>query len=300
MEKWLHQSVIDRKKWDHMVHQTENASVFCLSFYLDSTAEDWYAYTDEQFSFAIPVPVSVKLGIPGVYPPLFHREVSALGNIKNIDWNGFESALLKRFPRGTYQIKSNTLQKPKSKKLVYQRLNKEIYSLKSQARRQLKKFEESALTIKFGTDSAVLTEVIIRILGKKLNLNNKEGETLRNLVSAAEEKKILRTVGIFENEKLSGGLIALTYKNTTLYLKGACEEHNMEKGGMYAAMNALIIKSFEEGQDFDFGGSRVEGVRFFNTRFSGEDHHYFQYHWENGPHWFKLAQHFRTWIKKQS
>ena len=47
----------------------------------------------------------------------------------------------------------------------------------------------------------------------------------------------------------------------------------------------------EKGLLFDFGGSRVEGVRRFNVNLGGKDSFYSSIEWNNAPFWF-------NWLKK--
>ncbi|MEX1193206.1 MAG: hypothetical protein WEA99_14645 [Brumimicrobium sp.] len=297
--KWVHQSKIDREKWDQLVESTTAPSVFSKSFYLDATADDWYAFTNEDFSFAVPVAFTRKLGILTVYPPFFHRAVSAIGNIHEIDWRIFEKDLTTKFKRGTFHLNESQLKNIPEKKLPFQIIDKKLYKLKDVTKRQVKKFEKSNYKLNFGADSKELSHLIKKILAEKLEFyGTDESENIYKLVEKAQDNNLLTCLGIYDDTKLIGGLIALEYNKTTLYLKGACKDDGMASGAMYAAMNKLIQSSIEKNYSFDFGGSSVEGVRFFNTRFSAIDKYYYRYSWENGPFWFKLIQFFRKWIKK--
>ena len=44
-----------------------------------------------------------------------------------------------------------------------------------------------------------------------------------------------------------------------------------------------------KGKVFDFGGSRVQGVRNFNQNLGGRDVHYSMLNWNNSPEWYKVA-----------
>jgi hypothetical protein len=299
MGKWVHQSEINRKDWDTLVRKSKFPSIFSFAYYIDATAENWYAYADEGFNYAIPVAYTEKLGVKSVYPPFYHRSMCAIGDIDKIDWNNFESELLSQFPRGSYHFEEDFLTIENKEKLVYQTLNKRNFKLKDIANRNLKKFDKSDFKLKTNVDGEDLTNLIVSQLSEKLDFyNSNESKSIFALVKKAEMEGSLITVGIKKGHELVGGLLALHSERTILYLKGACTEESMNKGAMYAAMNQLITSTFEKNYSFDFGGSRIEGVRFFNTRFSGSDEIYYKYAWENGPIWFKTLQQLRKWIKK--
>jgi hypothetical protein len=299
MGKWLHKSKINRQDWDTLVQKSKFPSIFSFFYYLDATAEDWCAFTDDGFNFAIPVAFTKKLGIKTVYPPFFHRAMGPIGSIDKIDWDEFQSALLTEFPRGNFHLEDDYLDIEDKEKLVYQTLNKRNFKLKDVAKRNLKKFDNSDFKLTQNVDWEDLTATIVNHLGEKLDFyNSQESNSIYNLVRQAEKEGSLITVGIKKGADLAGGLLALHSEQTILYLKGACSEEAMKKGAMYAAMNKLITSTFEKNYSFDFGGSRIEGVRFFNTRFSGTDEVYYKYTWENGPIWFKTLQQLRKWTKK--
>lgn len=299
MGKWLHQSEINRKDWDTLVQKSKFPSIFSFAYYIDATAENWCAYTDEGFNYAIPVAFTKKLGIESVYPPFFHRAMGPIGNIDKIDWDDFQTELLSRFPRGTYHFEDDYLTIENKEKLIYQTLTKRNFKLKGNTKRNIKKFDQSEFKLKNNVDGEDLTNLITSLLSEKLDFyNSNESHSIFNLVKKAEMEDSLITVGIKKGHLLVGGLLALHSEQTILYLKGACTNEAMNHGAMYAAMNQLITSTFEKNYSFDFGGSRVEGVRFFNTRFSGSDEVYYKYSWENGPIWFKTLQQLRKWTKK--
>lgn len=299
MGKWLHQSKINRSDWDTLVKKSKFPSIFSFAYYIDATAQDWCAYTDDGFNYAIPVAFTKKLGIETVYPPFFHRAMGPIGSIDKIDWDDFQSALLSRFPRGSYHLEDDYLSIENKEKLVYQTLTKRNFKLKDTAKRNLKKFEKSDFKLTNNVDGEDLTTLIVKQLSEKLDFyNSEESRSIFKLVKQAELEGSLITVGVKKGSNLIGGLLALHDEQTILYLKGACSDEAMKQGAMYAAMNKLIASTFEKNYSFDFGGSRIEGVRFFNTRFSGTDEVYYKYSWENGPIWFKTLQQLRKWTKK--
>ena len=299
MGKWLNKNEINRNDWDTLVQKSKFPSIFSFAYYIDATAEDWCAYTDDGFNYAVPVAFTSKLGIKSVYPPFYHRAMAPIGSIDRIDWENFESELLDRFPRGSYHLEDDYLTIEEKEKLIYQTLNKRNFKLKDIAKRNLKKFDKSDFKLTKNVDGEDLTKLIVSQLSEKLEFyNSNESNSIFNLVKAAETQGSLITVGVKKGHSLVGGLLALHSEQTILYLKGACSEEAMKSGAMYAAMNELITSTFEKNYSFDFGGSRIEGVRFFNTRFSSTDEVYYKYSWENGPLWFKTLQQLRKWTKK--
>ncbi|HLV41696.1 MAG TPA: hypothetical protein VKY37_05415 [Brumimicrobium sp.] len=287
---WINQKDIDRQKWDQLVQQTNRASIYSLSFYFDATAIDWEAYVAEDYSFAIPIGVVRKGGVTRVYPPLFQRYIEPLGDLSSFDYEAFETSLLKKYKKGDLQVKSALLRKTKFNNHIHQVVDQESFKLKTQAKRMIKRFEQTSYTIREeDINTEELSKLIVAELSKKLPLYaTKDVQHLLNVVRKSEENGYLYKVGVFEGDTLKGGLIGLKFNNQLLYLKGTALEELQQEGAMYALMNHFINYGFSQGCSIDFGGSRVQGIKFFNQRFNGKDVEYYNYSWDNSPFWFRL------------
>lgn len=294
-----HHSEINHEKWDALVRNDTNGSIFSTSHYLNATCDNWFAFTNNECSFGVPIGVKQKLGISNVYPPFFHRYSEVL-NEKEIDINLFEQELNAQFKTGVFHLKQDRLTYPEKEEFIYQVLEPSTYKLKSQAKRMLNKFDKSSYELLF--DNSLKNDVLLLVkteLSKKMDLYaSKSANALDSLVSDLPEPIELITVGLKDQDQLVGGLFGLKYKNTILYLKGTTTEVAKEQGGMYGLMNALIHRAIDNELLFDFGGSRVEGVRFFNRRFNAQDKTYFCYQWDHTPAWYKTLKRINQWRKK--
>jgi len=298
---WINKKDIDRQKWDTLVHQTKDASIYSLSFYLDSTAKDWEAYIANDYSFAIPVGVVKKGGVKRVYPPLFQRYIEPIGDTSKIDWEVFERSLLKRYSKGNLHSKSAILPNVESTMYIHQVVDQTQFKLKTQAKRMIKRFEQTDYTIREeNINTEELSKLIAKELSKKLPLYaTKDVQYLFDVVNEAEKIGHVYKVGVYSGESLKGGLIGLKFNNTLLYLKGTAEEELQQEGAMYALMNHFINYGFSQDCTIDFGGSRVKGIQFFNQRFNGEDCEYYNYNWDHSPLWFKMLFSLYSKVKKQ-
>ena len=298
--KWLHHTDIDLEQWDARVAASHGASIFSTSHYLNATCSNWYAYTDSEINCAVPVGVSKILGVQQIYPPFFHRYSEIVGDSSRLDEEQFSTQIQQYFPKGVFHSKAHINGISKSETFVHQTIEHDHFKLKSQAKRMLKKFESSELTVEFNNDRAKEVLQLIKYeLSKKMELYaSADSSALDRLISDLPANIHLKTVVLYDKHKIQGGLLALEYKDTVLYLKGTTTASAKKIGGMYALMHHLIKDTMHSKQIFDFGGSRVEGVRFFNTRFNAKDKTYFCYHWDNSPGWYKFLTRLNQWRKK--
>lgn len=296
---WIHQSEIDREKWDNLVDNSLNPCLYNYSYYFDAVAIDWEAYIAEDYSYAIPVGIVKKGGLKRVYPALFQGYVEPIGEIDSIDWVEFEKSLLSRFSKGELNIRNANLKGGVSEDYVYQRLKAEEFKLKTQAKRMLKRFENTSYTISEEVSTKELAEFVVKELAKILPIyTSKDVRFFYDIIDAIEKSGSLYKLGLYEGDKFMGGLIGFESKTEMFYFKGAVDESAMKEGGMYALMNQFIEKTFDKKLEVNFGGSRVEGVRFFYQRFNGVDEYYQNYKWDNSPFWFKLGYNLYKKIRK--
>jgi hypothetical protein len=174
---------------------------------------------------------------------------------------------------------------------------KEDFKLKTLAKRMLKKGQKLGIKVQeVPVENAIpIASFIIKQLSKKLHFySTKDAKKLLTLVSHSAKYQHLKILGIYGDKgELQGAVFGLINEDRLIYLKGACIPQIKQEGGMYLLVHTLIRYAHDRELIFDFGGSSVEEVRYFNTRFSGEDQYYSEIHWNKSPIWFKLLQKLR-------
>jgi hypothetical protein len=158
--------------------------------------------------------------------------------------------------------------------------------------RMLKRFEKNKFIIEFSLEQKTVEHHINNELSDKINaINAHTLKALNRLVTQFKQQQKVHIVNVLKAGKSVGGLILLESNQRLLYLKGAFTEESKKEGAMYGAMQRAIDLAKEKGLLFDFGGSRVEGVRRFNVNLGGKDSFYSSIEWNNAPFWF-------NWLKK--
>lgn len=135
--------------------------------------------------------------------------------------------------------------------------------------------------------------------GKFSGMTEISMDRLKNLYASAAQNNLLHSFAIRKDNTCLGGIICIEKNGILLYSKGAAIGASKENGGMYAAVDAAITYAAERKLHFDFGGSRVEGVRRFNHAFGAEDLTFFSYRIDKSPRWFQWVREIkRRWFKK--
>lgn len=288
---------LDVQKWDSLVDRTKDASMFSYSFYLDAVAEHWCVLTDEDFSVGVALPYTIRAKRKILYTPIFVSYLELLGAIGAA--NPMKEIILNAFKTIEIEFKQPILGPPQQV-FVTQFLNREI-KRKGQVNRMLNKAKRSELEI-IQTDEwkAVFAILSSELRGKFSGMTDLSLSRLEHAYSEAHQRKRLKIFEIKKGNRCVGGVICIQKNDLLLYSKGACEAESRDEGGMYAAIDEAIQYANEGNLTFDFGGSRVEGVRRFNLAFGGEDAEYYSYQLDKSPLWFRWMRKLKKRLRKKS
>jgi hypothetical protein len=297
--KLVERKHIDIERWDALVESTPSASVFSLSVYLDAVAENWSVLVDDEYRSGMVLPFAVRFGVKTLYTPIFARYTEWLG--LPLDGERIVEEIRNYFPEAQFNFNGD-LPGLTSKEFVFQIIHPadELTKYGSQAKRMLTKFERSGMTIyESREDEEVLARIRKELPQKVSALNDRSLDRLDQLIAGLRKKGLVTILEVKDGERTVGGIFLIEFNGRVLYLKGAFTEESKKEGAMYGAMEYSIRKAMDRNMLFDFGGSRVDGVRAFNCNLGGKDQVYFEYRWDNAPRWFSwLKKANRTWKRK--
>ena len=287
---------INIQKWDELVGRTRGAAVFSCSFYLDAVAENWCVLVDDDYKVGLALPYTVRAKRKILYTPIFVSYLEVLGSIDST--LALKEIILKKFKTIEIEFKQEILG-PAKEVFVTQFLNEDA-KRKGQVNRMLNKSKRAELEIILTQEwKTVFDTLSSELKGKFSGMTESSLNRLKKAYSCAEERKLLKTFEIRKGQECVGGVICIENNGQLLYSKGASRPDVRDQGGMYAVIDGAIAYAQENDLTFDFGGSRVEGVRRFNHAFGGEDFNYFSYRIDKSPNWFKwVRQVKKRWGKK--
>jgi hypothetical protein len=296
--KIIQRDALNEEKWNALVNRTENASFFSNSWYLDALAENWCVLVDDSYKTGVALPYTLRMGQRILYTPIFVSYMELLGEKSMMNLDELRTQILAEFKVIEIEFKEPVLG-AEEEKFICQVLGKSN-NRKPQVQRMLNKARKNDLTIHLSDNWRGILEVIkIQLKHKFSGMSDASMERLEKTYLAAAQIGTLRAFEIRKGEICQGGIICFENKDHVFYSKGAALEDARDNGGLYAAIDAAITTAFESDKWFDFGGSRVAGVRKFNRNFGGTDFEYFSYRIDNGPFWFRTLRGIKNkWFKK--
>ena len=293
--------IVERKdlnvqKWDELVGRTSESAVFSYSFYLDAVAENWCVLVDDDFKVGVALPYTVRAKQKILYTPIFVSYLEVLGSIDTS--LHLKKIILKKFKTSEIEFKQAILGTPQEV-FITQFLNTES-KRKGQVNRMLNKSKRADLVVIPTQEwEDVFSILSSELKGKFSGMTESSLKRLKKAYSSAQKHNLLKTFEIRKGNECVGGVICIEKNGHLLYSKGASRSEVRDEGAMYAAIDAAIDYALEHNLKFDFGGSRVEGVRRFNHAFGGEDLEYCSYRIDKSPAWFKWVRRLKKrWGKK--
>ena len=287
---------IDTVRWDQLVEE-KGGLVFSKSVYLDAVAENWCVFVDEDYSCGIALPYVIRLGKRSLYTPIFLRYLEWLGDSPA---EGFFKLLRSKFAAADLSLRDK-IGTEEYTEYVFQEMVPGVHPYyKDQAKRMIRKFERSDLKILETGDLKAIFNVISEELPRKIDsVNSKNLKRLFELVENLSQTGLLRVLMVAESDQCVGGAFFIETSDRTIYLKSAFTEEAKKLGAMYGLMDQMINGTLEQSKRFDFGGSRVEGVKRFNHNLGASDVIYYNYKWNNMPVWYRFLKVMRAWLKQR-
>lgn len=296
--KLVQRADLNAQKWENWCLAAKDSQPFLHLQYLDATAENLVFVVNASETGGMALPYIQRLGIKTLYMPVFCRWLDWIGEDQpsRADLTAF---LVREFPVADVYFRCELLD-IESGNLIYQTLNTLDFQRNSQVKRKLKAIEKSKLILSTDCSSDTGIRLIKKELkGKFATLKSEDFDTLEHLVKNLTHMNQLFAVYLRADDRMEGVLFLVKSSDRILYLKGATTPEIKKMGGMYAMMNHAIDLAFQKKCNFDFGGSRIEGVRQFNKAFGGKDMIYYRYAWNNGPTWYSSLKKIRNLWKRK-
>ncbi|NJK87401.1 MAG: hypothetical protein HC906_16880 [Bacteroidales bacterium] len=289
MITYLKHREIDKQKWDNCMDESINSLIYGYSWFLDVVSPNWDALVLGDYEAVMPLTWSNKFGIFYILQPLF---VQQLGIFSTHD---SDEKLVQSFISGIpgkfryFYIKLNSFNKisPSQPIKLIQNQNFEIdlshdfdilrKNYSRNCNRNILKAENSGLVLKTNEISVQEFALFIKVnIGEEVDeLSEKSYILLENMLIAGYKKQSCEIISVSNstNEILAAGSFFLT-KNRCIFSVCASTPMGKRAQAMYFLVNHQLQKYSGKNMIFDFAGSNIPGVAYFNSTFGSEIKHY--------------------------
>jgi hypothetical protein len=276
---YLPHNEIDKSKWDECISGSSPNLPYAFSWYLDIVSPGWDGLISDSYEAVMPLPFKQKWFVTYVYKPFFVQQLGVFSgdSVTPAFLDSFIQKIPGRF-RYIYTTlnESNTINNsPMQIKNVNHmiRIDKDyqdIYKDYSRnCRRNIKKAFCGGLSVDTDMDIHQFVKFVFVHLEQQLSRFDKEqSNMLERIVVAAQQKKIGQLVGIYtpQHELCAAGFFMQT-KDRHVFSVCASSEKGKQYDAMYLLVDDQIKKTAGIKKWFDFSGSNIKGIAYFNQSF---------------------------------
>ena len=287
MIRHLLHTEIDRQRWDSCIEGSVNRLPYAFSWWLDAVCEGWEALVQDDYTAVMPLTHNRKMGIDYLFQPFFTQQLGVFSPDISAarEINPFLSAI-----PASYRFVDIQLNQDNSPSLatfkVHSKINATLDLSRDYAqlsshyhrncRRNIRKALHANLMVKPGPRPAVFARFIQKHLGKKLlRINNTFYPTLQRLSHITLQNGTGEILGVYKpGDELAAAGWFVEYAGRYVFLVCASTINGASQQAMFRLVDHVLHEKAGTGLTFDFAGSNIPGVRYFNQGFGAAESYY--------------------------
>ncbi|MBN2349639.1 MAG: hypothetical protein JXJ22_12405 [Bacteroidales bacterium] len=303
MVEYIQHNEIDKKRWDQCIKSSGNELPYAYSWYLDLVSPGWDALILDNYNYVMPLCRKSKFGINYLFVPYFTQQLGIFSK-SNIS-DDLVAMFLKSIPDifryadinlNEHNPLSDVLFSGKRNINYEVDLNRDYQdiftSYSRNCKRNLKKANDAALEVREYYDPRLFVDFVRKNLEPQLRgLKSKHWRTLFNILITAEEKDTGEIYAVYTpNGTLCAAGSFLNTANRCIFSVCASTALGKNQQAMYCLVDYQINKYAQKKDIFDFSGSNLSGVAYFNRSFGAEEKFYNTVSRNNLPRILKILK----------
>jgi hypothetical protein len=287
MIRYLHHTEIDKPRWDQLIDRCINRMPYAYSWWLDDACPGWEALILDDYAVVMPLSRNRKLGIDYLFQPYFTQQLGIFSPDPVDD--GACSAFLSAIPDHYryIDIQLNIANHPNNKDFRFTARKNYTLDLSSSyqilysqfhrnCRRNIQKAIHSGLSVAEGPGPSVFARFVQRHLRQKLSgLRPVFYPLLQNIARTSLQNEKGHILGVYSH---SGELTAAGWfveaAGRYTFLVCASTREGKEHQAMFLLVDHAIREKAGTGLHFDFAGSNLPGIAYFNEGFGAREQFY--------------------------
>lgn len=288
MIKYYSHKNIDKEKWNHCIAHSVNELIYAYSWYLDMVSPGWDAIILDEYRAVMPLPRSEKYGIKYLVPPLFTQQLGIFSaDLPSMEMtHQFIAMVPAKFRYVQVHLNEYNPVKNDTDYLIRLNDNHEIDLSSSyeklyekynrNCKRNIKKAENCGLEIRSDVTAQTFVKFVnINLEDQLQQLKRKDYHKLVNLTEHLLNRQSGELYGCYSAAGvLCGVALFLLTERRCIFSVCASSGHGKQCQAMYLLVNNQIRKYAGSGKIFDFSGSNIRGIAYFNSTFGSEIKHY--------------------------
>jgi len=287
MVRYLTYKEIDREKWDRCIASSLLPLPCALSWWLDIVSPNWEALVQDDYRAVMPLTQRRRYFIRYLVQPYFSQQLGIFS--ADVTGESVTAEFLKHIPHKFryihIQLNSGNICNTNGYRVksrsnfildllpVYHDITTNYHRNCS---RNIKIAKEAGLRTEEITDTLVFLTFIQTQLKQELkNVKSHFYTCLKDLISTSFENNSGKITGVYNNNQLLACAWHVLYKNRFNFLVCASTPVGRENNAMYLLVDHLISQYAGSEILFDFSGSDMPGVAYFNKGFGSIMQNYY-------------------------
>lgn len=282
MIRHCHHSEIDFLKWDACIARSSPGLPYAYSWYLDIISPGWDGLMADNYEAVMPLPFKQKWFINYVHKPYFAQQLGIFSpeTLTAKQMEEFIRNIPSRFQYIHTNLNEANIMGDCHTRIINSnhliRLDRdygEIFKNYSRnCRRNIKKARESDLSINNNVGIPVFVKFVFDNLEQKIGrLGRQQIHMLEIVINISQQKKMGEIFGVFtkQQELCAAGFFIQTPER---YVFSVCAstKQGKQQNAMYLLVDDRIKKSAGDKKWFDFSGSNIPGIAYFNQSFGAK------------------------------
>ncbi len=283
----LKHTEINKELWDICIERSVNRKPYALSWWLDTVCNSWEALVLDDYSAVMPLTRNRKLGIDYLYQPYFTQQLGVFSTVylSAAEINQFLAAI--PVSCRYIDIQLNSGNQPTDKRFRYTPrknctldLSKTYIQLSANyhrnCRRNIQKAMHAGLRVEAGPGPSVFTGFVNRHLDRKLTgLRKNFYPLLQQIIQVSIQNGSGNIRGVYKpgGKLVAAGWFVKTSGRYTFLVCASTPEGKKNKA-MFLLVDYAIREKAGSGLIFDFAGSNLPGINYFNQGFGANESFY--------------------------
>jgi len=278
---------IDKHLWDTCIERSVNRMPYALSWWLDAACEGWEALVKDDYSAVMPLTRNRKLGFDYLYQPFFTQQLGVFSQqaLSPEETDSFLAAIPSKYRYIDIQLNAannplNTAYSYTARKNYTLVLSPSYIRLSANfhrnCRRNIRKAALAGLEVTRGPAPTLFVRFVRQHLDARLRHTGKSFYpvllqlTMRSIENGTGEIWSVYSTG----KELMASAWFVNLSDRCLFLVCASTPAGKENKAMYLLVDEAIRNKAGTACIFDFSGSNLAGVAYFNAGFGSEESTY--------------------------
>jgi hypothetical protein len=277
-------SEINKQRWDDCIDHSINSLPNAASWWLDIVSPGWEALVQDDYAAVMPLTRKRKMGIDFLIQPYFTQQLGLFSThlINDQLTDQFLNAIPARYHYIDIQL--NAMNHPVNSDFTFKTRRNYTLDLTPSyiqlstnyhrnCRRNVQKAIHAGFTVKPGPGPSVFTRFVHRNLSKKLT---DAGRHLYHVLQQITKKSLENGTGeilsIYNNpgEIIASGWFVVS-AGRCMFEVCASTAEGTQNQAMYLLVDHMLKEKSGSGVIFDFTGSNLPGVAYFNAGFGASE-----------------------------